>query len=67
MHRFVVFAIVGGLFFAAACDGGPDANLRSERRDTPTREWDVIPPDVDTDWPLGGDDTGDTGDTDDRG
>lgn len=51
MSRLVPIAVVLGLFTIPACGPG-EQDLRSTRRDAPTREFDVIPPDVDSAWPL---------------
>ena len=55
MLRLAAFAL--GLFAVVGCGGPSSEDLVSTPLAEPTVEFDVLPPDVDTDWPLSGSDT----------
>jgi hypothetical protein len=53
MSRLAVLAL--GLVALVGCNGSSSDDLVSSPLAEPTVVFDVVPPDVDTDWPLSGD------------
>jgi hypothetical protein len=61
---FRTFPIAVAWVVLAGCGGGRGDAMSSTPLDTPTRDFEVIPPEVDTGWPLREDTDTDASDTD---